>query len=205
MFTKEEKRRYISILADGKFHETVPMGTEDSVIREYETSDGKKGTKNELVYTKIVGNITGISFIDGDYGESLHVTVTGDEGDATITVGTSSRFGTDIMKRLPNVDFNHLVEIAPWALEDNGKKKMGVVIKQLGEKLTSHFDSQAGDGKWITINGMPSPKSDQTSSQWKLYFLQVQEFLTNYTKENICPNLNNKPATKEIEEADDLM
>ena len=39
------KGRFISILADGKFHETVKEGTEGAVEREYETSDGKTGKK----------------------------------------------------------------------------------------------------------------------------------------------------------------
>lgn len=204
MFTKEERKRYISILADGKFHESVSMGTEDSIIREYETSDGKKGSKNELVYSRITATIVNISFLEGDYGEILHLGIKGEEGEAIITVNTTSRFGSDIMKRLPNINLNESVEFAPWSMDAEGRKRTGIVLKQNGEKVESFFEAQTGDGKWIVKNGFPKANQDSTKSQWKLYFLQVTEFLANYIKENICPKINNVAQSKEVKEIETI-
>ena len=66
---------FFNVLSDGKFHTTVPEGTEGAVKREYETSDGKKGVKNELVADSISGVISNISVWDGDYGKSIQITI----------------------------------------------------------------------------------------------------------------------------------
>src|SRR3990167_6996342 len=130
-FTKDEKKSYISILADGKFHEEVPIGTADSIVREYETSDGKTGSKNELVYTKIQAKITGIEFQDGEYGTNIQLALSGDERDVVVSVGVGSNFGEDVMKKLPAVDFSQNVELAPYSfVDENGKSKKGVTIYQ---------------------------------------------------------------------------
>ncbi len=66
----QREGKFVSILADGKMHMTVPEGTEGAVKRDYETSDGKKGTKHELVYTELSGMIEKIEFYEGDFGKS---------------------------------------------------------------------------------------------------------------------------------------
>ena len=64
MLQKKEDKTYASILADGKIHITVPEGTPEASLRTYETSDGKSGSKWELVYTSIIGKITKVGFRD---------------------------------------------------------------------------------------------------------------------------------------------
>ena len=47
-------KKFITVLSDGKFHQDVPEGTMNSVIREYEDSEGEKKQKRELVFKKMV-------------------------------------------------------------------------------------------------------------------------------------------------------
>ena len=199
-YTKSEKRRFITILSDGRFHESVPIGTEGATIREYETSDGKKGQKNEIMHRTITAKITKVNFVAGDYGQMMELTL--DDG-AIISIGTALRYGTDILKRLPNVNFDEEVELMPWSMEDGDRKKTGCVVKQNGEKVESYFEAQAGDGKWIQKNGLPKPKPEQTKTQWRKYFMDVQAFLVEYASENICPKLNNAPQKLEDETEDE--
>ena len=67
--------QFVSILADGTLRMPVPEFTEGAVTREYETSDGKTGTKHEMVYTELSGMITKIAFFEGEYGKLLQLTI----------------------------------------------------------------------------------------------------------------------------------
>lgn len=194
--TPDERRTYLLILADGRFHQKVAQNTEGAVYRTWEKADGTKGESYDLIFRSIKGFIVNINFIEGDYGEQMQLTL---DDKSIITIGSASRFASDIMKRLPNVNFDKEVEFAPWSFNDEDRKKSGCILKQDDEKIESYFESQSGDGKWIVKNGFPTTKSDQTKTQWKKYFMDVQTFLTDYIKENICPTLNNKPTIKETE------
>lgn len=206
-FTKDEKKSYISILADGKFHEGVEKGVEDAVLREYETSDGKTGSKWELVYTKIQAKIMGIEFQDGEYGTNIQLALSGEERDVVVSVGVSSNFGEDLMKKLPNVNLSEPVELAPYSfVDERGKSKKGVTIYQNGEKLASFFSEQK-DEKWVAVNGYPTPDGDvedYKSDDWKLFYLQARKFLVSYIKNKIVPKFDESPEAKDIAEFDAL-
>lgn len=170
--------KFLSILSDGTMRLSVPEGTEGAVKREYETSDGKTGTKYELVYTELSGTITKIAFWDGDFGKLLQLTVTdGEEDPIVLSIGTASSFGEDIMKKLPAIDLLQPVVIAPYAFEDDkGKKRKGVTLKQSDKKIESfYYDKETKKN----INGLPDVvlKKKMTSDDWKMYFLSVRLFL----------------------------
>ncbi len=187
MLTKDTQGRFITILADGKFHETVPQGTEGAVLREYETSDGKKGEKWELVYTKLDNaRITNIQFKDGDYGEQVLITFEDEDGHVvTLSQGVASNFGEDILKRLPNLDFSEKVSISPYSFEDNGKQVRGVSFYQVGMKVHNFFfDPETKTPK----HGFPKMEEEHpTKDDWKIHFINVRKFLVKYAKENIVP------------------
>lgn len=201
MLTKVDKARYISILADGKFHETVPEGTPDAVKREYETSDKQKGTKWELLYTKIEAMITDVRFRDGDYGLSLNIRFKDEENnEVVVSVNTASNFGEDLMKKLPNVDFTKKVKLIPFAFEDERKRSVrGVNVIQLDEagkevKLRNYFSvplkkgEEPGDREREYLHGFPAPEGDTekyTKDHWKIWFTKVRLFLVEYTEKNI--------------------
>jgi len=183
--------RYIGIKSDGKFHEKVDEGTEGAVLRKYELKDGTKGEKWELLYRSIEKvRITKIEFETGDFGENILTTFSDGKDEVTWSEGTGTNFGTDYMKKLPNVDFSYPVAVMPYAFEDErGKERRGVSIYQNGDKITNFFwDSEAG----TTCNGFPQPEGDKElydSDDWKVYFIGVRKFLVAFIKENVVPKV----------------
>lgn len=205
MFVKNKKGRYIVILGDGKFHETVSEGTPDAVLRRYETSDGKEGSKWEMVYDKIIGRIIEIDFHESDYGRNIQLRVEGEDGEAIISVQTGNNFGSDIMKKLPNIDYSKNVTIEPYNFinNTNGKTVRGVTFWNGSDKATNYFwDTK----KKETCKGFPKPPkeyADMGKNDWKIYFLQVDEFLTKFIQEKVIPNMATPKAPEEVHEETD--
>lgn len=171
---------YFNVLADGKFHQTVPEGTEGATLRTYETSDGKEGSKWEKVYSDVSGMITKIEFADGTYGKLLLITIE-DEGydPVVVSLNCNSNFGEDVLHKLLNIDRSKSVKFAPFSFtDDKGKNRKGVSITQGDDKINSYFKKYSGETKEITyIDGfpkLPKAKAGKTvsSDEWKLWFAQ---------------------------------
>lgn len=178
----------MSILSsDGTLRLAVPEGTEGAVRREYETSDGTKGVKFELVFKSLSGKITNIEEYEGDYGTSLLVTFTYDGGEDIIAFGAGTPFGEDFMKKLPNINLDEFVTIQPYSFTDDSQKlRKGVSIKQGDEKIQNFFSAKEGD-EYTYLHGYPEPEGDTSGwskDKWKIYFLNCREFLLEYTREN---------------------
>lgn len=204
---QKETRRIINVLGStGDFRETVTEGTEGAKKREYETSDGKKGEKWELVYKSIGGKIVDVEFFEGEYGKNLLVTFDFEDETEPVTVsfGTNTPFGEDVMKKLPNINFNEWVVFSPFAFtDDNGKDRKGVSITQGDVKIQTFFTERKEDknGKvtYKNINGLPEVEGDAKdydSDDWKIHFTKIRKFLVKYTEENIMPQFGKsaKPA-----------
>lgn len=180
-------KRYLTILSDGKFHQEVPEGTEGAVVREYKKSTGQKGSKTELVFGSVSGKITGVSFFDGDFNKTLQIKL---DNNGVVSVNTKSDFGTDLMRKLPNVDLSESVTLKPYSFEDdNGKLRRGVTVEQGGNKLSNYYFQ---DGK--SVNGMPEPDGDTSAfdaDDWTHYFAQVRKFLIAQVEENIVSKFSN--------------
>lgn len=193
MLTPIKNERYISVKADGVFHEKVSEGTEGAVYREYELKDGTKGGKWERLYKSVDNvHIKGIRFEDGEYGENILVTLSDGENEVVWAEGTGTNFGSDLMKKLPNVNFAEKMSIAPYSFTtEGGKNRRGVNIFQ-NDKLGDYFTSFVEDEAPKKLHGFPEwPKKleDMGKNDWKKYFLEVEIFLTDYTKKNIIPKL----------------
>jgi len=183
MLTQHKDNNYLSILGDGTIRMVVPQGTEGAVIREYETSDGKKGSKWELVYNSIEGKIVDAQFFEGDYGKLLQITVNDGIEPLVLSINTTQPFGEDLMKKLPRLDISKDVKLSPYAITgDNGKTTKGISVMQNGEKIKNFFY----DGE-KNLNGFPTPDGDVKKfmkDDWKIYFLQARKFLVKHTEEN---------------------
>lgn len=175
-------KKYLSILSDGKFHQTVDEGTEGAVVRTYKDKSEVEHTKTELVFTDVTGIITKVSFEDGEFGKSLQIEI---DGDGIISVGTASNFGEDLMKKLPAIDLKQEVKIAPYSFKDDkGKTRRGVTVYQNDAKVENYYkDSTTKE----IINGMPEPgdTSKFDSDDWKLYFMQVRKFLIQQVQDKL--------------------
>lgn len=188
--TKDEGGRegiFASVLADGKIHITVPEGTEGSVIRKYEASDGTKGKKSEMVYKDLSGMITGIKFEEGKFGNQVLISILdeddGDEVPTILCLGTESNFGEDVMKKLPNVNLKKPVKFAPYSFDtDKGKKQRGITIMQADKKIENFFYDKDTKKNLHGYPETPKPKGGKAVSktQWRKFFSECSEWLVEY-------------------------
>jgi len=192
---------FASILADGKIHVSVSKDTEGAIEREYETSDGKKGSKFEHQYTELSGHILEVKFFEGDYGINLQLVVgeKDDEKPVALSLSTESNFAEDLMKKLPDINLKKPVTMAPYSFDnDKGKKQRGITVTQDGVKIPSHYyDTE----KKAVCNGYPvapKPKAGAkplTKSQWRKYFDEAREFLMEQVKEQFPESEAEESAT----------
>ena len=173
-------KKFITILSDGKFHQTVPEGTLGSVKRSYEDKEGVMQTKNELVFDEVIGKITAITFQDGGFGENLQLEI---DGEGVISASTNSGFGEDLMKKIVGMDLALEYKFVPYSFStDKGKNKKGVTIYLGDQKIDSFFYNPMTKE---TTNGFPVPDGDTKtykSDDWKIYFLMVKKFLITEVK-----------------------
>lgn len=174
--------------SDGTLRLTVDAGTEGAKLREYETSDGKKGSKWELTFKSLSGKITNIQTYEGDYGKNLLVTLSYDGGEDTISFNTATPFGEDFMKKLPNINLDEYVTIAPYSfVDDNGKTRKGVTVSQGDVKLQNYFYDVE---KKKNLHKYPEPEGDVSKfdkDDWKIYFTKCRKFLVKNTEDNFLP------------------
>lgn len=168
----KDTKNYVSILsADGTFRLTVPEGTPGAVKRDWTVGD-KSGTKNELVYKSLSGKITNVAVVETDIGRLLQVTITDEQGDLTISTPTSNNFATDFMKKLPNINKEKEVKLAPFSFTNEKEKLVkGITITQDDVKVENFYKDNA--------NGIPVPEEGKTytKNKWKSYFGEVEDFL----------------------------
>lgn len=194
--TGGEKTAYVTILAsDGTFRLVVPTGTPGSILREYELKDGTKGSKNELVFQKMTGIIQDVSFFDGSFGRLIQLDILVNNKVLTLSCSSEQNYGEDIMKKLPNIKLDQVVELSPYAFTDEkGKIKKGMSIVQDGAKVQNFFYDAATKAP---CNGMPVvPKDKMKKSDWQVYFIGVREFLIEYTEKHF-PTKKEKIAKRE--------
>lgn len=184
----EDRGQLFYVLADGKFHQEVPEGTEGAVRREYETSDGAKGVKYEILVHSIEGTITHLSLFEGDYGKNVMIHF-GDEDPketVTISLNLNSNYGEEFLKRLPNIDLSKEVKLTPYSFEnEQGKTVRGINVEQGGEKIFSYYHDYDKKTKKTTVNkknGYPELPEQKMldkwdSDDWKMYFTKARKFM----------------------------
>jgi len=195
-------RNYVRVLSDGSIRRKVSPDTEGAELRKWKLADGTMGETWELVYENIEGRIKKVWFSDTQFGPQVNATFTDGEDDVTLTINLQSRFADDFMKKLPSVDFSQPVALVPYSFEDDkGKRRTGITFYQDDDKLTNYFYDY--DEK-MAIRGFPEPAGDEeTTDDWKIYFLSVRKFLRKYITENVVPMFESAPAgTTEREEQD---
>lgn len=208
----QPKAMFFSVLADGKFHHGVEEGTEGAVLRKWELKDGTKGQKWEITAQDIAGKISNLSISEGDYGDQLHIAFAGEkEGDRTVVVSLSlsSNFAEDFLKKLPNINIDEEVKLAPYAFEDENKKlKKGITVYQGKEKIKGAYHEMKKVGKTeklVTKNGYPEIPKEATNwktDDWKIYYLSARKFLVKQLEKHPLFNLAYLKAAEEEARAD---
>ena len=100
------------------------------------------------------------------------------DNDGIVSLGTSSSFGEDLMKKLIGLDFSLPVRLVPYSFTtDKGKNKRGITVYQVNTKVDSfYFDPM----KKVSTNGIPETEGDTTkfdADDWKMHFMKVRKFL----------------------------
>ena len=184
---------FVSILADGKFHLEVEKDTEGAILREYETSDKKTGSKYELLFDTLEGMITSLTFREGEFGSQLYMGI----NDVVVCMGVASSYAEDVMKKVPNINFDKPITLQPYAFEDDNKKtRKGVTLTQDGQKLTNYFYDPVAKKN---INGYPEPTGDTktfTKEHWKAYFGGARMFLMDYITKHHLKEMEKSEADK---------
>lgn len=203
-YVEVDNKKYAIILSDGSVRIPTSEQNPDAVKREIETSDGRTMTKYELVKKGLKGRIIGITFKETDFGKVMNVAFHPEDFDGEqviLSLSVAQNFADDLMKKLPNVNFEKEVSLSPYSFtDDKGKLRKGITVWQLvndGDtaqtKIESYFsDKEAKKAK----NGFPEPDGDTKTydkDDWKMYFMKTRKFLVGYTEENIIPKLANNP------------
>lgn len=183
------RNAYVSILSsDGTIRGKADENTPGAVRRDWENKkDNTSGTKWEKVYKSITGVITNLYIKEGTYGAEIHVTI----DNTILTIQLSSNFGTDFMRKLPNINILGAVTLAPYSFTPQGESKLkkGITVIQGADKegkdvkLKDFFFN----GK-DSINGIPvppKPRENMDNDDWKVFFIGVTKFLRQYTEDHM--------------------
>jgi hypothetical protein len=213
---------YLTIIG-GNLKQKVSEDTDGAKERIYEKKDGSEGSKFELSHRNVRGKLAAFDFDKKDFGVTmLEIVIIDEDGLKTqISTPDNSRYASDFMEKLPNIDLSQEIVFNTYDFEPkNGKRKTGVSIIQGkdadGEPnkiQTAYFDFE----KKKPLRGLPQPTGDveeYETDDWKMYYLQKKKFLVkatkkifddhvasqNVTSESVKPK---KKASKELE-ADDV-
>lgn len=193
---RQERGNFFSVLAsDGKLHQTVSADTPGAKLRKYETSDGKTGEKYELVADSIEGLIDNVSIYEGDFGKNILIAFKLEEEQeesekVIVSLNVASNFGEQFMEKLPNIDEEKEIRLAPYSFldEKTGKPKRGLTLEQGGQKLVSAYQTYDETKKeWKTKKGFPLPEGDTKSfdtDDWKAYFITRRKYLLEEMKKH---------------------
>lgn len=184
-------------------------------IRQKNQSNGEKVTKdtpnavkrttqsgNEswaIEYDFCEGKIENIFYRqDENYGNSFEVVLSDVADEYQLSFKEDSRFWTDLMKKLPNIDLSERVKLFAYDFESKGKRYVGMSVEQNGQKIQSFYSKKVGDS-WKEANGFPSADGVdwKDKDELNIYLIKVRKFLRNEFKTRIEPKFEKvKEATK---------
>lgn len=157
----------------------------------------------ELEVPALVGKIEAIAFEDSDYGKQIKITLDANEHGMhpVLTFGVESKDGRDILRKLPAINLEQEVRIAPFSFTPEGEteKRTGITVSQPDEEgnFTRKIDGYFYDKDTNTyLHGFPTIDWETASeTKKKIYKIERDEFLVNYTQEHVIPKLLNEPLT----------
>jgi len=202
----EKKSTYYSI-KEGTFRLKTTKEDPTAVAREYTNPKTKEsGVAYERVYKALFGVVHGITFQentlpDGTVLRSININLGNDEDGIAqvVSIPLNSRYTSDFLKKLPNVNLSQEVRLSPYDFEpDEGPRRVGLGMTQMDEdgnfthKIGDFFvkvEEKDGQNVYTNLHGFPEA-TDEDKSDWPFYFKKVEKFLINYTKENILPKFD---------------
>jgi hypothetical protein len=170
----------------GKLARKVEEGTEGAKRRDYTTPAGVEGTTWEIIKDAWVGKIYGVRIKDTDYGQVCEVRFE----DAVITIPTSGGYFQSFATALKNVDLSKEVILRPYDFEADGKRRVGISLKQGETKIGNAYVVKQEDGSYKNFHGYPmvDEKKKNKPGYWKIYFAEVAMFLCDEIEKMTFPN-----------------
>ncbi len=176
---------------NGEFRTKVPEGT----VGALERINKNNVRVFERKVSSLAGRIENIAIEASDFGRQLKITLDANASGSNpvLSFGIESKDGRDILKKLPSVDFAQEVCFTPYRFTPEGEtqEKSGVTLAQ--ENEDGDFTRKIGNfffdpiKKAFTNNFPTISWDDATESQQKIYKIQRDEFLLDYTVKNILP------------------
>lgn len=167
-------------VSNGRICKTVPEGTEGAVPRVTKKGD----TVHELIWESASGLLDSIDFRDHpEYGKSWTLTIIDGIDTYGLQVHEDSRYGVDLLKKIPNLYHDVNYTFRPWQMEKNGKQRAGLAIEDsAGNKIGSFYQEfkDLGNGKWEVkdLYGFPKFEGDsKDKDELKVYFIQLAKWL----------------------------
>lgn len=218
-----QKQAHYYTIKEGTFR--LPTTKEDpqAVVREYTNPKTKEsGVAYERSYKALYGIIEDVSFRetslkDGTVLRSININLGENEEDGVamvVSMPQDSRFSSDFLKKLPNIDLTKEVRLMPYDFEPKqGPRQVGLAVHQqdaegkFKQKVEDFFTEKIEDGdktRYLNKHGYPEA-TDKDKKDWPFYFKKVNKFLIEYTEENILSKFQ-KDKTQKIgmEEGNDF-
>ena len=215
----QQKGEYYSI-KDGSFRLPSEQGNPKAIRREYTNPKTKEsGVAYELGFGALSGLIKDIRFHentlkDGTVLRSMNIILDENEENKLpiISLPIDSRYTSDFLKKLPNIDLEKEVRFQPYDFDPKeGARQVGISITQPDDtenfsvKIFNFFleEGEPGeDGRKVykNLHGFPEP-TEEDKEDWKFYFAKVNKFLVKYVKENILPKFASLEHDKAIDRA----
>jgi len=183
MLGETTNRSYLSV-GFGRIRKRAKKGDEKAVERTLK--DGEKTYAIE--YKFISGKLMGVSFRDDpQYGKSWTLFIEDGENYA-VQFSENSRYGSELLKILPNLHKGEVYKITPYDFTDDVtlKRKIGLSIKDSNDtRIDSYYQKFTETEKgWNVENlhGYPEFNGDSKDrDELKIYFIQVTKFLREKT------------------------
>lgn len=192
---KSEYQDFAIIIGDGSIRVQAQETDEGAILRKYKTQEGVEKEKWEMKYKSLDGIIEQIKIVDSQFGKNLQIKIDG----IYLSLGISSNFASDIMKKLPNINLEKKIEFCPYSFTDKtGKLRKGVTVLQDENKIENFFYDMKEKKALYDFPEFPKDYKKFDSEDWKAYFIGVSKFLQKYLTENIIPKVEEKITKKAV-------
>jgi hypothetical protein len=152
------KNVYLGV-ADGRIVQSFKNETQGATLRV--TKTGKQVW--EKFYKAVTGVLVKIEKKTNDFGSQWCLFLQDGETTYVLNVPYSGRYGTSILKCLPNFNLQIPVSIHPWSMVDKNdasKKITGVSCYQSGKKVEPAFTKDNPNGlpqmRQVKVKGVPT-------------------------------------------------
>ena len=180
-FIKRTRTTYVGIIGS-TFRLPAKQGDLGAVKRNVidKASGTVSSVKYEFVEEELMCYIDGLTVKPGRFGDQLLITCHDDEDTFIIQLGMNSKYASNFLKRIPNVDPSKYVVMSPYSIANtDGFTNQGIVIYQCGQKIVNHY----ADANKKPINGIPTLTDAEAeehtgdSAFWTYWYTKLDKFM----------------------------